>query len=455
MVNSMKRKTDFRESLVLMTAVLVLLIAVLAGGSLWVLRRINRETAHVTAARSILEKGRRLTAELARQPVIHQGQPEPRDWAEFSRMVELLHASEEELEYVAVSRDGVTVFQEHTTALDPAEQERRDRADADLITMARRNLVMGGETIPVVTFQADIVGRDGATTILETGLRKQAVAREERGVTEAIRSMFRLSLVIIVVAFAICLLAVIWMMHREVIRERQRRNEEHLAFSGMMANGIVHDFRNPMSSLNLDVQMLAREVRKEAQMAPERVAQLADHIHHTVDRMEKVFKEFLYLSRPTEEQVGRLDLVQCVRECLDLLRPRFESAKVQSRPALPTQRVWISGYASALRRAIINVLLNAIQFAGEEGHVEVSLVPADDHVDLVISDSGPGIAPGEQKRVFEMFVTGRPQGTGLGLFLAKAAIERSGGRIRAENPSGGGARFTIRLRRAVQEVEVE
>jgi signal transduction histidine kinase len=249
----------------------------------------------------------------------------------------------------------------------------------------------------------------------------------------------------VVVSFGICAALVVRLMQREARRERRRRREEHLAFAGVLADGIVHDFRNPMSSVRLDAQMLAKEAERQPAPATERVRELAGRIRHTVDRMDKVFQEFLYMSRPPSDERERVDLEACLRDCLAVLAPRFEQAGLKVETELATPGLAVLAYPAALQRALLNVLTNAEQFSPPGGAVRIRAAAAGDTAVLEVMDAGPGIPAADRERIFEMFYSTRPGGTGLGLFLAKTAIERCGGAIEATNGPAGGACFHIRL----------
>jgi signal transduction histidine kinase len=229
------------------------------------------------------------------------------------------------------------------------------------------------------------------------------------------------------------------------VRERRRRQEEHLAFAGVLANGIVHDFRNPMSSMRLDLQMLAKETGKGAAVRLERVRELADRLRGTIDRMDKVFREFLYMSKPGPAELDALDLRDCLADCIDLVRPRLEQADVTVDLAGPAEPVPVLASASALSRAIVNVLTNAIQFSPRGGCIRVDLAREARSARIDIRDEGPGIEPGDHERVFEMFASTRPEGTGLGLFLARTAIEKCGGGIAVVAAGRPGACIRITL----------
>ena len=89
--------------------------------------------------------------------------------------------------------------------------------------------------------------------------------------------------------------------------------------------------------------------------------------------------------------------------------------------------------------------MNAIQFAPKGSEVTVALAHRGGGVTTDVLDRGPGIPPEKRQKIFEMFVTGRPEGTGLGLFLARTAIRRCGGDIQALARDGGGADIRITL----------
>jgi signal transduction histidine kinase len=257
--------------------------------------------------------------------------------------------------------------------------------------------------------------------------------------------MFRVSLVTVIVSFAISAVLVVWMMRRESRREAQRRDEEHLAFAGVLANGIVHDFRNPMSSMRLDVQMLNKEVARGESCRSGRVAELAGRVQNTIDRLDKVFKEFLYVSKPPSDERESLDLAACIGECVAMLEPRLAQAGVRVAVELPEAGLRVLAYQASLQRALMNVITNAEQFSQAGDTVVVRASRTGRNATIDVTDSGPGVRGTDRHRVFDMFVSSRAGGTGLGLFLARTAIERCGGSIQIVDTHGKGACFRIAL----------
>jgi signal transduction histidine kinase len=441
-----------RRSFAWRAAIWVLAMAGAAGGGLFELRRWHSRAAQEVAAQEVAERGQWLAMNLALRAATASAKGgDSEAWRDFAGWLRPLREVEEDLEYVAVRRDGVTLFREHAEELSREPDETGYRF-AGPVEMGRQRVLGEAGQIPVVTFSVGAAPPGGEPVVVELGVRRRAVEREEWAATSAIESMYRLSLATVVGAFAACLALVVGMVRREERREMARRREEHLAFSGMLANGIVHDFRNPMSSLRLDAQMLAKEAGKGEEARTERMAELAGRMKHTMDRMESVFKEFLALARPGDGARVRMDLASCARECVEMLSPRFEAAKVGVRVEAPEGGTSIVAGEAAVKRALLNVLLNGLQHAGDGGEVVVEVARAGEEVRLEVGDTGPGIGKGDRERVFEMFYTTRPQGTGLGLFLARTAVENHGGRLAAvDAPGGVGARLRMEFPAAERE----
>jgi signal transduction histidine kinase len=200
-----------------------------------------------------------------------------------------------------------------------------------------------------------------------------------------------------------------------------------------------------MSAVRLDAQMLEREMSREGGFRAERVTELSARISRTMSRMDKIFHEFLFLAKPADEKPEVVHIGQVMKECVDTLSPRIEQAEVQVLVQSPEPLPGAEAFPFALRRAFLNVLVNALQFAPKGSVVEVVVREKDGNLITDILDRGPGIPPQQCKKIFDLFVTTRPEGTGLGLFLARTAIQRCNGTIEALPREGGGTCIRIAL----------
>ena len=440
----------WRLEIVLLLALLTTLLG--AGGGLHLLKRQHDKQARLAATETVLQEGEALLDALNGSRIAGTTNLTPTAWRIFSARVDSAFSVRKDVQSISVSRDGVTIFHRQAGGLQapppppmppgvthpvapPAETE-----------ISQGSLEIGDVRQPVfVITRVETLG-DGSKIVTEATFKREAVGAEEETARALVSSLFAFAVGVLILSFAVCALVLFIAVARDRRREERARQEEHLAFSGVLANGILHDFRNPMSAVRLDAQMLGKEMRRDDGFRPDRVRDLADRIALTMTRMDKVFQEFLFLAKPADERPENLDLERAVRECADILAPRAEQAgvtiSIDRRGELPQ----VPAFSFALHRALLNVLVNAIQFAPRGSEVTVTLARRDAAtVTADVLDRGPGIPPAQREKIFDMFMTGRPEGTGLGLFLARTAIRRCGGDIRPYDRDGGGVDMRITL----------
>jgi len=225
---------------------------------------------------------------------------------------------------------------------------------------------------------------------------------------------------------------------REEERKRLLTRSEAITSLGA---GIAHEIRNPINALSLNLQLLRERIDD---LPREAIAAKADAMIAELSRMESLVAHLLEVSRggPPDRAPERIDaLVAAVLERLEGMALHAGARlvfKPGSRRVLHVDRARID-------RAVHNVVRNALESAGKGGTVEV-LTRDDPHSTvIVVDDDGPGIAPEDRQRVFELFWTKKRGGTGLGLPLARRAVEGHGGEIEVLARPGGGARFVIHL----------
>ena len=444
----LKRLSDTRRlDLVLLLALFSCALA--AGGVLFFLKRQHDRQAHLQATEMVLKEGEALLNVLCELGIACSTNPVPSEWRQFSTIVDSAFSVRKDVQSVSISRDGVTVFHRQAGGLDkpPAPSVRDDKKQAKLAdtAMSTRTLEIGGVKQPVFVISRETRLGDGSRVLTEATFKRDAVGTEEETARRLVSSLFAFSIAVLLLSFSSCACVLIIALARDRRREARARQEEHLAFSGVLANGILHDFRNPMSAVRLDAQMLGKEMKRPDGFRAERVRDLAERIARTMERMDKVFQEFLFLAKPADEKPESVDIELVVKECVDTLAPRVEQAGVTVRTVRLHDLPHATAFPFALRRALLNVLMNAVQFAPKGSEITVTLAHCGGCVVTDVLDRGPGIPPEKREKIFEMFVTGRPEGTGLGLFLARTAIRRCGGDIQALARDGGGADIRLIL----------
>lgn len=427
-----------------LTQVVGALIFVLAIGSalgLWSMVRLYRNSLHATTAQSVLDWGHLMARQLADQPALRTGTPAGgSEWSDFDRWVQSLSQVEPGLQYVSVAERGQLIYHRQP---EPTGDFIPRMSEAPVID--RRLVAQGTGIVPVLTFTLVVPGAGGPARTLQIALRRDVLIREESTASAALSAFFRAALWTLFGALGGAVLLMAWAIRRDLRRQEERREEEHLAFAGILADGIFHDVRNPLSSLKLDLQMMERESGRGTELRPERMGELLRRSRRTIDRIDALMEEFLLTAKPDRQIPEPLDVNQCIRDALDLVAPHFEKGGIRLDIALAAEPLRVRGFPLALKRALVNILVNARQAAPDGGTVSVRSLRLPEGICVDVEDDGVGIPVSIRNRVFDWFVSGRPGGTGLGLSLARAAVSKSGGFIRIEDRIPRGTRVHIVL----------
>lgn len=432
----------------LLAGTLILVIAVSAILSLSGLVAIYAQASRAAAAKSVIDYGVNLSRRLAEEPFFREAHTSS-SAADFNQAVDWLGRMENSLQYVLVRQDNVILYQRQR-GMDSGfggESLPSGPPPAGRTTIGRKKIALGTNLIAVITFATAREG-DGAQgrRVLEIGLVKEIIERENSASSSALKRIFRLAVTTIAASFALCLAAVIGLVHREITWQKRSRLEEHLAFAGSMAAGILHDFRNPLSAMRLDAQLMQAEAAKGSAGRPERQAELAGRIVRAVDRVDGILGEFLALGKPELSRREQFDANASVADCIEMLKPRFDKAGVGIVPELAPDPLQVSGFPVQFKRAVLNIMANAEQFSPRGGKVTIRTGRDGERAFVSVADEGPGIPRAERRKIFDLFYSKRPGGTGLGLSLARTAIESYGGRIECQDPPGGkGACFIISI----------
>ena len=212
---------------------------------------------------------------------------------------------------------------------------------------------------------------------------------------------------------------------------------------------IVHELRTPLAALTAAAHLLQRTELPEDQRS-----KLSQTILNEVQRLNDLTTDFLELSRL---ESGRMHFKRepvhlggLVQESLELVRAQAGSREISLETEIDASLVPVHGDRKILKQLVLNLLTNAIKYSNPGDAVTVTLRSEDDKVELEVRDTGRGISPEDQKRLFERFYRAGDgeddiQGTGLGLVIAKRIAESHEGSITVESALGEGATFTVTL----------
>ena len=218
-----------------------------------------------------------------------------------------------------------------------------------------------------------------------------------------------------------------------VAGERQR-------LLGQLAAGFAHELRNAVTGARLAIDLHRRRCPAAAAGPDESLAVATRQL----DILEEEVRGLLALGKPGEAARRSIDVAALVAEVKDLAGPRADHAGVTLATELPARLPELTGRREALRAALVNLVLNATDAAGRAGRVRIEARLADGFLELAVEDDGPGPPAAIADSLAEPFVTGKQEGVGLGLAVARAVAEEHGGRL-AWSRDRGWTRFAIVL----------
>ncbi len=233
------------------------------------------------------------------------------------------------------------------------------------------------------------------------------------------------------------------------VRSTQDRlvQSEKLMALGEMAARIAHEIKNPLTVIGGFARRMARPERKAGDR--ESVERYAQIILKEVQRLERIIHETLYFSREVVPDLRSVDMNSEVREVLSMFREELQDAQIVTEVDLSPEIPVIFVDPDQIRQVLWNLFSNAIQAMERRGTLTVAtrpaLAPQGAGVTIQVGDTGGGIPHDVVHNIFNPFFTTKAKGTGLGLPIVHAIIEKHGGTIHLDNQEGKGVTFTVYL----------
>ena len=249
------------------------------------------------------------------------------------------------------------------------------------------------------------------------------------------------------------------MLVRDLTTTRQEAEQtlesERLNALTLLAAGVAHEIGNPLNSLDIHLQLMARKLRK---LPPGDRGPLEENLgtaRREIQRLDTILKQFLQAIRPTTPHRERCDLTAVLRDALRLLEPELESRGVTVELDLANDFPRMELDAGQFQQVFYNLLRNAFQAIGGGGGVIRLAARANDFEATVsIEDNGTGIPHEQMGSLFEPYRTTKENGTGLGLLIVRRVVREHGGEIEIQSEPGAGTRILIHLPRGPKPVRL-
>lgn len=235
---------------------------------------------------------------------------------------------------------------------------------------------------------------------------------------------------------------------RQAASAREQREQEQAALVGTIASGMAHEIRNPLSTLRMNLQLLREDWENPITEREQKGRRRIDVLLRETERMESVVADFVRFASGHALRLERTNLNQLAGELLDFLGPQAERSRIRLVRDFARELPMVDADPNLLRQALLNLLVNAQQILPSGGEIIVRTRVEASQVRLSVADNGPGIPPEHREKVFNLYFSTKPGGTGLGLPMVKKIVEEHGGRIELDTELRKGTTFTICLKQA-------
>jgi signal transduction histidine kinase len=264
------------------------------------------------------------------------------------------------------------------------------------------------------------------------------------------RELIQQAAVIGVISMVLLLTAYIgiWLLLRRSRRlEIQTAEAERLAYIGTLASGLAHEIRNPLNSLNLNMQMLEEELAENGGAAP-LSQRLLGITRSELSRLERLATDFLAYAKPRALELEEVPASQLLERVPQVLEGEIQKRRAQVVVVDRSGGARVRADLSQINQLLLNLVQNALVATEETGRPPVVRLTAHRQgpsVLLEVADNGTGIPAAEQSKVFDLFYSTRKGGTGLGLAIVDRIARAHGGRMKVESTPGEGTVMTLEL----------
>ncbi len=215
-----------------------------------------------------------------------------------------------------------------------------------------------------------------------------------------------------------------------------------------LAGGLAHEIKNPLSTIGMNLELLAEDVEEGETPRDRRMIQKINIVRKECEHLDDILNAFMQFARAGELITSPVDLNEVVLEFIQFYQPKAKDRGIEISPHLSPDLPLVNADKSLLRQVLMNLALNAEQAMQDGGLLEIQTTALNDSVQLEIIDNGPGMDQATVGKMFEAFYSTKAGGNGLGLPTVRKIIESHQGKIVCDSAPGSGTRFTITLNSA-------
>lgn len=305
---------------------------------------------------------------------------------------------------------------------------------------------LGNPSLNYLDLIEPIVLNDQPELIVHFGVDQRTLENRYSGLRASLLHRMLLGSAVVVGILSLALLYVLWLLKRAQVVEAEAHEADHLASLGTLAGGLAHEIRNPLSAINLNLQMIEEDLAGVKEESSD-LGMLLKGTKEEIRRLDRLATNFLAYARPLDLETKDFDVAQLLDEIILLKQRECENSGIQLLKEPSNDSLKIKGDPDLLKQAVLNLVVNAedsvMQNENGNRRIQLAMGRRANQVFIRVADNGPGVSTEDVSDLFKLFYSGKRGGTGLGLPIAQRIVESHGGRIEWRNLPERGAEFTI------------
>ncbi len=236
------------------------------------------------------------------------------------------------------------------------------------------------------------------------------------------------------------------------IQEMKLKKAQHLASLSSISNGILHEIKNPLTAMDLHLQILERALKKAGQsgciekensVTGQTVQLSAGVLRQEIDRLNNILIRFRDAIRPTTPDLAVMNICDVIDRVLSSLAPEFKQAAVGVKKSMPVPVSKINGDREQLQMVFLNLFKNALEAMRPEDRLRITVSEKEDYLQIDVSDTGSGISKEDLEKIFDPYFSTKNTGMGLGLSIVYRIVTEHHGLINAVSVPGEGTTFSL------------
>jgi len=231
---------------------------------------------------------------------------------------------------------------------------------------------------------------------------------------------------------------------RFVLLERRAREAERLAELGTLTGGLAHEIKNPLSTVQLNLQLLSEELDPRDKNQQRMVHRLGV-VHRETGRLREILDDFLRYAGKMELDRKPTDLNELLEELVDFFAPQAQLQRVQLRLRRHDGPLIANIDQKFIKQAVLNLMLNAVQAMPNGGELILSASSRDGQARIDVIDTGGGVPPEAVANIFKAYYSTKSGGNGLGLAISQRIAKEHGGSLKVDTEQGKGSDFSLTI----------